>query len=130
MPLELRLLAYAAILTWVMILTAAQLRAGRGLQSLRFGLSNRDEAPPLSPMAARAERAAKNMLENMVLFTAVTVACLGARDHHARIELGARLFFWARLAYFPVYVAGITHVRSLLWAVSVAGMGLMVSAVL
>lgn len=127
MPTELRLLGYAAILTWVMIMTAAQLKGGG---SLAFGFGNRDNPPEPSAMAARADRAAKNMLENLVLFIAVTIVCLGARGDHDRIVLGARMFFWARVAYFPVYVFGVTHVRSVLWGVSVAGMGLMLSAAL
>ncbi len=127
MPLELRLLGYSAILAWVMILTAAQLKS-RG--NLAFGIGNRDNPPEPSPMAARADRAAKNMLENLVLFTAVTMVCLGGHGDRDRIELGARMFFWARVGYFPVYVFGVTYVRSLLWGVAVAGMGLMLSTAL
>lgn len=127
MPTELRLLAYAAILTWLMILTASMLRAGGDIK-IAFG--NREALPAPTPMAGRAERAAKNMLENLLLFVAVTMVSLGTDDHHDRIVLGARMFFWARVAYFPCYVAGITYVRTALWAVAVAGMGLMLSAAL
>ena len=36
--------------------------------------------------------------------------------------LGAQLFFWARLAYALVYIAGIPWLRTALWTVSVIGM--------
>jgi uncharacterized MAPEG superfamily protein len=37
---------------------------------------------------------------------------------------GAHLYFWARLAYLPVYAAGITGLRTLVWVISMAGIGL------
>jgi len=36
--------------------------------------------------------------------------------------LGAQLFFWARLAYAAIYIAGIIWVRTLAWVVSMAGL--------
>jgi uncharacterized MAPEG superfamily protein len=36
--------------------------------------------------------------------------------------LGAQLFFWARLAYALVYMAGIPWLRTAVWTVSVIGM--------
>ena len=36
--------------------------------------------------------------------------------------LGAQIFFWARLAYAIIYVAGIPWLRTGVWAVSVVGM--------
>jgi len=46
----------------------------------------------------------------------------------SRLELGAALFFWSRLAYFPVYLAGIPYVRTALWAVAVVGMAMILWA--
>jgi len=36
--------------------------------------------------------------------------------------LGAQIFFWARLAYAVIFVAGIIWVRTAAWAVSMAGL--------
>jgi uncharacterized MAPEG superfamily protein len=36
--------------------------------------------------------------------------------------LGAQLFFWARLAYAFVYLAGIPWLRTAVWTVSVIGL--------
>ena len=36
--------------------------------------------------------------------------------------LGAELFFWARVAYALIYLAGWPWVRTLAWFVSVVGM--------
>ena len=44
--------------------------------------------------------------------------------------LGATVFIWARVAYLPIYLAGIIYVRSLVWGVGVAGLAMMVMALL
>jgi uncharacterized MAPEG superfamily protein len=120
-----RLLAYSALLCWVMIMVAANLKT-RGKLAVAF--SNHEAIPEPSPIAGRADRAAKNMLENMVLFTALVAAARLGNGDADRIILGARIFFWARVAYFPIYLAGITHIRTAVWAASIAGMAIVFSA--
>jgi uncharacterized MAPEG superfamily protein len=120
-----RLLAYSALLCWVMIMTAASLRT-RG--SIVMGLSNRDAVPEPTPMGARADRAARNMLENLVLFTALVAAARLGDGDRDRIILGARVFFWARVAYFPIYILGVKYIRTTLWGAGVAGMAIVFSA--
>jgi uncharacterized MAPEG superfamily protein len=44
----------------------------------------------------------------------------------AEVLLGAQIAFWARVAYVPIYIAGIKVVRSLVWMVGVVGYILMV----
>lgn len=44
--------------------------------------------------------------------------------------LGAQIFFWARLAYAFVYLAGIPWLRTGVWTVSVVGMALVFFALL
>ncbi len=63
---DLHYLLLSVGLTWLMIMVAAELRTPtwtRAGAKLAFG--NREELPPPSALAARAERAARNMLENM-----------------------------------------------------------------
>jgi uncharacterized MAPEG superfamily protein len=108
-------------LTWLMIMTAAELRTPTWTRAgARLAFGNRDVLPDASPIAARADRAAKNMLENMVLFVALFVA---ARSAGADPTTGAAIFFFARLAYFFTYLAGIVIVRSLIWGVALLGLG-------
>jgi uncharacterized MAPEG superfamily protein len=126
---DLHLLAYSAVLTWVMVMTAATLRIRSWTwRGLRLALSNRSDVPEPSPLASRAERAARNMLENLVLFVAVVAAAHLAGAPPGDVAPGAHVFFWARLAYFPVYLAGITVLRTALWAAGVAGMAMIVAA--
>jgi uncharacterized MAPEG superfamily protein len=44
--------------------------------------------------------------------------------------VGARLYLWGRVAYVPLYVAGIPLVRSLVWNVATIGIMLFVVALL
>lgn len=122
---DVHLLAFSAALAWVMVMTASSLKtrwwSPRGM---RLGLSNRDAMPEPSPLTARADRAARNMLENLLVFVALVAAARLAGVPAAKIAPGAQVFFWARLAYFPVYLSGITVLRTVLWAAGVVGMGM------
>jgi len=68
------------------------------------------------------------MLENLVLFTALVAAVRLGDGDRDRIILGARVFFWARVAYFPIYILGVKYVRTALWGAGAAGMAIVFSA--
>ena len=126
---DLQVLTLSAILAWLTLMTASYVRnrgwthAGR-----RCALGNRDDVPEPTPLAGRADRAARNTLENLVLFTALLAAVHFAGKAGARSELGANLFFWGRLAYWPIYLAGIIYARTVAWAVSIVGLAMVASA--
>ena len=44
--------------------------------------------------------------------------------HHEspQTALGAQIYFWARVAYFPIYVVGIPYLRTLVYALSIWGL--------
>ena len=80
-------------------------------------------------MGGRADRAAKNSIEALVFFAPLAVlAHLAGMD--AEALMGAQIAFWARVAYVPIYIAGVKYVRSLVWIVGVVGYGMMVSHLL
>jgi uncharacterized MAPEG superfamily protein len=122
---EIHYLLLSALLLWVMLLSASLIRARAWTPpGLRVAFGNRDDVPEPSPVAARADRAARNMLENLVLFVAVLAAAYFSGALSERTVLGAAIFFWARLAYFGIYLAGIKYLRTLTWAVALGGIGL------
>ena len=124
-------LAASAILTFVMVLVASLVRARAWTPvGLAIAFGNRDNLPAATPLAGRAERAARNMLEGMLLFAALMLAAQIAGVVGPRVALGAQVFFWARLVYFPVYLAGIAYVRTAVWTVSMVGLGIIVSALM
>ncbi len=123
MNADLHYLAYAAVLTWVMLLTASSLRNRMWTpKGLATGMGNRDDVPAPTPIAARADRAAHNMLENLLLFAVVVVVARLSGVPSEKVEPGAALFFWARVAYFLIYLAGIKGVRTVAWGAGVAGL--------
>src|SRR5437879_9553015 len=113
---ELNLLVWSVVLTVVQMLVAAQASFNKvGLMAL---VGNREGLPELTGWGGRASRAHYNMLENLVL---VLVAVVVGKTNDMTL-LGAQLFFWARLAYAAIYVAGIIWLRTLAWLVSMAGL--------
>lgn len=117
-------LAYSSALTFVMLLSASMLRSkGWTPEGLKLALGNRDTAIDPTAVAARADRAGKNMLEAMVMFIAVVAAARFA-GKGAEAALGASVFFWSRVAYWLIYVAGIPYLRTAVWFVGVAGIAM------
>lgn len=125
MTKTLMIVAELVVINWALIVAASLIKSKAWKPSgLMAAMGNREEAVECSGFPARTERAAKNMLENMVLFSALALVASvgGVADPH--VELGARIFFWARLVYIPIYMAGIPVARTAIWAISVIGMGL------
>ncbi|WP_411834368.1 MAPEG family protein [Pseudoxanthomonas mexicana] len=121
MTTEIQMLAWAVALGLAHILLAAG--AATAQRGLRWNAGNREAAlPPLAGMAGRLERAQRNFLETFPLFAAVALAVVVAGRADAHTALGAQIYFWARLAYLPIYAIGIPYLRSLVWAISAWGL--------
>jgi uncharacterized MAPEG superfamily protein len=113
-------------LIWCVALAFVQVVIAVSAATLQVGLptlaGNREGLPPLDGLAGRAQRAHHNMLESLVLFAVlVIVAHIGGKAN-AATALGAKLFFWGRLAHAGIYIAGIPWLRTAAWALAVAGM--------
>ncbi len=76
------------------------------------------------------DRALRNFTETFPLFATVVLAAHVLDTHNALTEWGARLYFWARVAYVPLYAAGVPLIRSLVWNVATVGILLLVAALL
>lgn len=121
--MELDYLIYSLILAWVMILTSSMIH-GRGYTpgGMWLLMQNRENMPEETPLGGRAKRAAWNMVENLLLFSILVLVAAVQNISTENTALGAALFFWARLVYFPLYLIGIPVVRTIAWAVAVIGM--------
>jgi uncharacterized MAPEG superfamily protein len=120
MTVEFQLLVWSLGLTFVQMLIAV---VGTVLYlGIPKTAGNRERIPEIPGWPGRARRAHRNMIENMVLFAPLLViADIAGRDN-GMTQLGAQLFFWARLAYAVIYLAGIPYLRTLAWLVSVVGL--------
>ena len=120
MSLEITLLIWSVALTFIQMLVAV---SGATLQ---FGLpelaGNRENFPPATSWAGRAQRAHYNMLESLVIFAVLILVTEITNKNSAMTGFGAQLFFWARVAYAVIYVVGLPWVRTGVWGISVVGL--------
>ena len=116
-----------SILLGLLYVQVAAVLATRS-RGVAWNVGNRDgKAGPLSVHAQRAQRAAENYLETFPFFAVAIVAVIALQRDGTLAHLGAQLFFWARLAYLPTYIAGIPGLRSLIWGVALVGILLLVA---
>jgi len=117
---DLRLLTCSVALAFAQMLVAAI------AASLQVGLlpliGNRENMPTLTGWAGRAQRAHRNMLENLVLFAALVLVAAASGKANGATLLGAEIFLCARLAYAVIYLAGVPWLRTAAWGVSVVGL--------
>lgn len=128
MKTELMLLAWCVVLAIVQMLIAVQ---GSMLQvGLMKLIGNREGFPEIKGWAGRAVRAHRNMIENLALFAAVVLAVVAAGKTNGTTLLGAQIFFWGRVAYAAIYLAGIPWARTGAWTVSIIGLLMLLSQLL
>jgi uncharacterized MAPEG superfamily protein len=121
MTTELTMLVWCVILILLLpyVYVVDLLRAPNGFA---WGLGNRDRAlVGESPWASRARRAHANTLENLVPFAALVLVAHAAGRTNDMTALGAQVFFWARLAYVFVYIAGLVPWRTVAFGVGFIG---------
>lgn len=129
MTTELMILGWTLVLALVQILLTASLRTAE--TGLAYNMGPRDApAPPMRPVTARMQRAQANLFETLPLFAAaVLVAHVGGREGDLTLW-GSYAYLAARVLYVPLYAFGVPLVRSLVWGVSLAGIVMLLAAIL
>jgi uncharacterized MAPEG superfamily protein len=125
MTIELRYLAGAIVLGLVHVLLTGVLTTVQ--HGVAYGLGPRDECRPLVGRAARVERAFGNFMQTFPFFAAAVLMVQVLDRHGGLTEWGAALYFWARVAFVPLYVVGIPGPRSAVFVVSMTGIGLVLA---
>jgi len=129
MTTELSLLAWTLVLAIVQIFAFDFARTGQ--YGVKWNTGARDATmPPLSPIAERLRRAQDNLYETLPLFIAAVLILHVAGISTTLTVLGCQLYFWGRVAYLPLYAAGVPWLRSVVWMVSVAGLVMLLVALL
>jgi len=126
--IELQMLFCSVLLGLAQLMAAAMLSTRD--KGVAHNLSPRDEeGAPVSLLTGRMQRAFANFKETFAFFAAAVllVTILGRESELS--AWGAQLYFWARLAYVPVYAAGIPGLRSAIWMVSLTGLMLVLASV-
>jgi uncharacterized MAPEG superfamily protein len=126
---ELKASTEIAILGWSVILLIAHIVA----QTIAFSkdtgaayaLSARDEDKDVSLLTGRLTRGLRNFLETYPAFIALALGLAVTGKHGGIGATGALIWFWARVAYVPIFAAGIAGIRTAVWTVSMIGLLLM-----
>jgi uncharacterized MAPEG superfamily protein len=120
MTVDLKMLVWSAVLCLVLFLPYVLCRI------LVWGLvptvGYPANPPALPAWAQRAQRAHLNLLENLAPFAVLVLVAQAAGAANATTALGATIFFWARVVQAVVHIFGVPWLRTAAFAVSVAGM--------
>ncbi|MFE9083935.1 MAPEG family protein [Brevundimonas sp. NPDC003935] len=127
MTTELTYLAATLVLALVQIFLPA------GARTMEFGskwnAGARDQTPvSQNPVVGRLERAQSNLYETLPLFIGAVLIAHVTGAESALTLWGVALYFWARVAYVPLYALGVPYIRSLVWLVSLAGLIMILAA--
>jgi uncharacterized MAPEG superfamily protein len=97
----------------------------------RWNAGPRDEdRQPQDAKAGRAARASKNYQETYPAFVGLLLGLAFMGDPSGLGIGGAWVWLISRIAYLPLYLAGIPYVRSLVWGLSIIGLLIMMAALL
>ena len=123
MPVELRIAAFGALLLFVHIFATIRVKTrdyGRA-----WNMSARDGAmPPPSALTGRLERAQANFAETFPIAMVALIGVVVAERTSEWTALGGWIWLGARAVYLPVYAAGISGWRTLVYAISLVGLGM------
>lgn len=129
MPTELLILAWGALLLLVHIFAAAHVKTRQ--YGAQWNMGARDESlPPPAPLTGRLVRAQANFQET---FPVAVVALLGvviAGRTSDMTALGGWIWLGARVVYLPLYALGIPRIRTLVFLISVIGLGMVLWSLL
>ena len=123
-----------SLLFWSLVVYALYLGAQSTIYRLEYGVvfaaTARDEAQPKSVALGRAERALGNFMETWPAFIILALVAHLADPGDAVVFWGAVVWYVGRIVYLPLYLFGVPMIRSLVWCVATAGLGMMFFGVL
>jgi uncharacterized MAPEG superfamily protein len=130
MTLELTLLGWAIVLGLIQLLLAAF--AKTKATGLKWAMGPRDDDPAddVGPFAERLARAQKNFMETFPFFVAAVLMADLLKSDGFLTAIGCQLYFWARVAYVPLYAFGVPYLRSVVWSTSIVGILMVLAATL
>ena len=121
MPVEIRILAFGALLLFIYIFTAVRLKTAQ--YGRQWNVGARDEQlPPPNALTGRTIRAQNNFLESFPIAIVALIGVVVANRTSETTALGGWIWLGARVIYLPLYVAGIRVVRTIVYLVSMVGL--------
>jgi uncharacterized MAPEG superfamily protein len=102
---------------WIILTLLAQVIACQGQVGLSYLVSPRDERRVFTGVAGRLVRAVENGIVAMALFAPAVLILAAKGTTGSGTLLAAQAFLIARVAYVPIYAAGIPWARTAVWLV-------------
>ena len=127
MAVELKLLGAAVVIGVLQLLWAAA--ASRLQQGLEWAAGSRDEARPVTGVAARLNRSFANFMETFPLFAAAVVTAYLAAKLGPLTLWGSVLYVVSRALHPIAYVLNVPYLRSLIWFVGFGGALAVIAAI-
>jgi uncharacterized MAPEG superfamily protein len=125
MPVELRILAFGAVLLVIQIIAATQ--AKNVQYGAKWNIGPRDEPlAPANPITGRLMRAQANFAETLPIAIIALLGVVVAGRTSSTTALGGWLWLGARIVYVPLYAAGIPVIRTISWAISIVGLAMVI----
>lgn len=90
-------------------------------QGFGWGLGSRDGDPDYTDMQGRVRRTIANHIEGMLLFVPLVMVVEMAALSSQLTVIGAGIYLAGRVAFAPLYLLGISYLRSLAWGIAVLG---------
>ena len=129
MAIELKIAAFGAVLLLVHIFAAVHLKTKQ--YGRKWNVGARDEAlAPHSPVAGRLARAQANFQETFPIAIVALLGVVIAGRTTDWTALGGWIWLGARIIYLPLYAAGVPVVRTVAFAISLAGLGMVLAPLL
>jgi uncharacterized MAPEG superfamily protein len=123
MPVELKILALGALLLVIHIFTAIRFKTAQ--YGRKWNVGARDEAlPPPSAITGRTMRAQANFEETFPIAIVALLGVVLANRTSGLTALGGWIWLGARIVYLPIYAAGIPVIRTIIFVVSLVGLGM------
>jgi len=121
--MELRILAYGALLLLVHIFAAAHAKTKQYGTHWNMGARDAD-LPPLNPVAGRLVRAQANYQETLPIAIIALLGVVVAGKSSDLTVMGGWIWLGARIVYLPLYGLGVPVVRTIVFMVSLVGLGM------
>jgi uncharacterized MAPEG superfamily protein len=123
MTTSLTVLALGCLMGLVHVFAAVRVKTRQ--YGVAWNMGARDEAlPPPQPIVGRLARAQANYFETFPIAAAAILIVNLASLTSFSTETGAIVWLAARILYLPVYAAGIARIRTLIFLVSIIGIGM------
>ena len=121
MPVEVKILAFGALLLFVHIFTATRFKTAQ--YGRKWNVGARDETLPApSPVTGRLMRAQANFEETFPIAIVALLGVVLANRTSEWTALGGWIWLGARIVYLPLYGAGVPVIRTIVWAIGLAGL--------